>query len=114
MCCNASPAPRTNCGLNSVGKTHLCAFNFFNLLFQAQPGQSLRLSWKQCKDMPFAMSNNTHSVVLKGKLYMGGGCASGNSQVECTVMVYDIRSGEWSTLPKHQVIEVVWYGLSQK
>ena len=64
--------------------------------------------------MPFAMSNNTHSVVLKGKLYMGGGCASGNSQVECTVMVYDIRSGEWSTLPKHQVIEVVWYGLSQK
>ena len=48
------------------------------------------------------MSNNTHSVVLKGKLYMGGGHASGDSQ-ECTVMVYDIQSGEWSTLPKHQV-----------
>ena len=81
---------------------HLCAFNFFNLHFQAQPGQSLRLSWKQCKDMPFAMSNNTHSVVLKGKLYMGGGRTSGDSQ-ECTVMVCDIQSGEWSTLPKHQV-----------
>ena len=52
--------------------------------------------------MPFAMSNNTHSVVLNGKLYMGGGRASGDSQ-ECTVMVYDIQSGEWSTLPKHQV-----------
>ena len=33
---------------------------------------------------------------------MGGGCASGNSQ-ECTVLVYDIQSGEWSKLPEHQV-----------
>ena len=34
---------------------------------------------------------------------MGGGRASGNSQLECTVMVYDIQSGEWSKLPEHQV-----------
>ena len=59
--------------------------------------------------MPFAMSNNTHSVVLKGKLYMGGGHASGDSQVECTVMVYDIQSGEWSKLPQHQV---KWFGMA--
>ena len=59
----------------------------------------LRLSWKQYSSMPFAMYGNTHSVVLKGKVYMGGGCASDKLQT-CTVVVYDTHSGEWSTLPK--------------
>ena len=49
--------------------------------------------------MPFAMYGNTHSVVLKGKVYMGGGCASDKLQT-CTVVVYNTHSGEWSTLPK--------------
>ena len=49
--------------------------------------------------MPFAMYGNTHSVVLKGKVYMGGGCASDKLQT-CTVVVYDTHSEEWSILPK--------------
>ena len=45
--------------------------------------------------MPFAMHSNTHSVVLKGKVYLGGG---GSSEDLCTVVVYDTQSGKWSTL----------------
>ena len=40
---------------------------------------------------------------------MGGGRAHGDSQVECTVMVYDIRSGEWGTLPERPV---KWFGMA--
>ena len=72
----------------------------FNLLFQDQLGLPLRLSWEQCSDMPFAMNSNTHSVVLKGEIYLGGGGSSGDL---CTVVVYDTQSGKWSTLPKCQV-----------
>ena len=50
--------------------------------------------------MPFSMYDNTHSVVLKGKVYLGGGGSSGDL---CTVVVHDTQSGEWSTLPKCQV-----------
>ena len=52
--------------------------------------------------MPFAMNSNTHSVVLKGKMYLGGGGSSASGDL-CTVVVYDTQSGKWSTLPKCQV-----------
>ena len=49
--------------------------------------------------MPHPMSNFVQSVVVQGKVYVGGGdgCAD-----DSTLMVYDISSGEWATLPSYR------------
>ena len=70
-----------------------------NFLLQDQLGIPLRLSWKQCSDVPFLMHSSTNPVTLNEKVYMVGGGVSGH---ECTVVVvYDTHNREWSTLPKH-------------
>lgn len=48
--------------------------------------------------MPFGMSDTIQSVAIQGKLYVGGGTAkySANSH---RVMVYDIFTKKWDTLP---------------
>jgi len=51
--------------------------------------------------MPFSMWNNSHSVLLQEKVYIGGGEAD-TSERACTVMVYDPHSEEWNTLPEYE------------
>ena len=50
--------------------------------------------------MVYAMSG-ARSVELKRNVYVGGGHADSDSK-NCTVQVYDLDSGKWSTLPKYQ------------
>ena len=53
--------------------------------------------------MPFEMSDYVQSVVVQGKVYVGGGepgYAIDNSYI---VMEYDTRSGKWAELPPYKV-----------
>lgn len=69
---------------------------FNKYLFQAKQGLPLKLSWQRGEGMPLAVSGNIHSVVLQEKVYV----SSGGGQY--TVMVYDSKWEQWSTLPKHR------------
>ena len=51
--------------------------------------------------MPFGMAGYVQSVMVQGKLYVGGGDA-GRGGDDYTVMEYDTRSGKWATLPPSQ------------
>ena len=59
----------------------------------------LQLDWREGPNMPTAMSGYVQSVVVQGKLYVGGGFTIGKAH---TVMVYNISSGEWTTLPPYR------------
>ena len=48
--------------------------------------------------MPHPMGYFVQSVVVQGKVYVGGGDGSMNSSI---LMVYDISSREWATLPSY-------------
>ena len=61
----------------------------------------LRLKWKGCRDMPFRMSGNPYSVLLRRKLYVGGGITD-KREDDRTVIVYDLDSDEWSKLREYQ------------
>ena len=61
----------------------------------------LRLKWKRCRDMPFVMIGNPRSVLLRRKLYVGGGITDKRKD-EQTVIVYDLDSDEWSKLREYQ------------
>ena len=46
------------------------------------------------------MGNSPHVVVLKGKVYVGGGWAQSDSEKQ-TVMVYDPQQDNWDKLPQY-------------
>ena len=77
-----------------------------NLLFQAQQGLPLNLSWKRSKDMRtrVIVGSYTSSVVLQGKVYVSGESASSSATVPYTVIVYDPHCDEWSTLPEYKAM----------
>ena len=50
--------------------------------------------------MPFKMGHNVQAVVMQGMVYVGGGFAIGDNKYK--VMVYDIHSGKWATLPPYK------------
>ena len=50
--------------------------------------------------MPFGMSHYPQVVVLKGRVYIGGGQASSNRERQ-TVMVYDPQQNSFDTLPPY-------------
>ena len=52
--------------------------------------------------MPFGMSGYAQSVVLQGRVYIGGGDTGRSSTNSNVVMEYDTCSGEWTTLPPYQ------------
>jgi N-acetylneuraminic acid mutarotase len=56
----------------------------------------LKLKWRRGKDWPFGMYGYPRVVVLKEKVYIGGGGAS--SDREGTVMVYDPKQDSHDTL----------------
>ena len=51
--------------------------------------------------MPFGMGYYVQSVMVQGKLYVGGGYA-GSGGGDYTVMEYDTSSGQWATLPPYR------------
>ena len=53
--------------------------------------------------MPFAMSDYVQSVVVQGKVYVGGGEPKYANDDCYIVMEYDIRSGKWAKLPPYKV-----------
>ena len=52
--------------------------------------------------MPFAMPGYVQSVVVQGRVYVGGGYA-GNARLDnYMIMEYDISSGHWTKLPPYR------------
>ena len=60
----------------------------------------LKLKWRRGKDLPFRISGHPRVVVFKGKVYIGGGLASSESEDQ-TVMVYDPKRDSYDTLPPY-------------
>ena len=52
--------------------------------------------------MPFEMSGPVQSVVVQGKVYVGGGDGYSSATDGSTLMEYDISSGGWATLPPYR------------
>ena len=65
----------------------------------------LHLTWRNGPEMPFWMSHYVQSVVALGKLYVGGGLVGGSSKKNHTVMVYDISSAKWASLPPYKAYQ---------
>lgn len=64
------------------------------------PPPELKLGWRRGKDLPFKMSDYPSMVVLKGKVYIGGGYA-GSDVEDTTVIVYDPQRDSCGTLPPY-------------
>ena len=60
----------------------------------------LKLKWQRGKDLPFGITEHPSMVVLKGKVYIGGGYAKNYVEAE-TVIVYDPQKDSCSTLPPY-------------
>lgn len=59
----------------------------------------LNMTWRRGQDMPFEMNYHPGAIVIKGKVYVGGGSA--DFKKSTTVMVYNIQRDDWSMLPPY-------------
>ena len=59
----------------------------------------LQLNWRCGPDMPFEMNVYIQSVVVQGRVYVGGGLAVGKHGI---VMEYNTSSAKWAELPQYQ------------
>ena len=57
--------------------------------------------------MPFGMGGYVQSVVVQGRVYVGGGWAGSGSDRNYIVMEYDISSGKWAKLPPYRARDFV-------
>ena len=57
------------------------------------------LAWRRGQDMPYEMNYHPGAVVIRGKVYVGGG--STDFAKSNTVMVYNIQRDDWSTLSQY-------------
>jgi hypothetical protein len=60
----------------------------------------LKLKWRRGKDLPFGIIEHPSMVVLKGKVYIGGGYARNKVETK-TVIVYDPQKDSCTTLPPY-------------
>jgi hypothetical protein len=60
----------------------------------------LKLKWRRGKDLPFGITEHPSMVVLKGKVYIGGGYAQKDVELK-TVIVYDPQKDSCTTLPPY-------------
>ena len=58
----------------------------------------MQVEWRQGKDMPFGMHYNPQAIVLKGKVYLGGGKSERSKQV----LVYEPKQELWAFLPPYK------------
>ena len=63
----------------------------------------LTFKWNRGRNMSIGMSFYPQAVVLKGKVYVGGGSAINNAQ-NTIVMCYDIERNQWTILPEYNSI----------
>ena len=70
------------------------------LLQLREPMSELRLKWRRGKDLPFKIVDHPSMVVLKGKVYTGGGFVMTDVEMK-TVIVYDPQEDSCSTLPPY-------------
>ena len=61
----------------------------------------LRLQWRKGTEMIFGMSFYPQAVVLKGKVYVGGGDSAHQYDLNTVVTVYDPGQDQWSQLAKY-------------
>ena len=52
--------------------------------------------------MPFGIDVYVQSVVVEGTVYVGGGHVGSGSDNNYIVMIYDISTGKWATLPLYR------------
>ena len=60
----------------------------------------LKLKWRRGKDLPFVMSEYPKVAMLKEKVYIGGGYALFNIEMQI-VLVYDPKQDSYDTLPPY-------------
>ena len=65
----------------------------------------LQLKWRRGPDMPFRMTGSVQSIVMQGRVYVGGGLVGVGSYVNYIVMEYNITSEKWSKLPPYRALE---------
>ena len=59
----------------------------------------LKFTWKDGPDMPYGKCGYVQSVLIQGKLYVGGGEGLGTDRI---VMEYDVASKKWTNLKEYQ------------
>ena len=80
---------------------------FYFIIFKQESLKlPLQLTWRHGPDMPFEMSAYIQSVVVQGKIYVGGGWAGDNNY---TVMTYIISSETWDSLPSYRAC---WFAMT--
>jgi hypothetical protein len=57
------------------------------------------LVWRRSQDMPYEKNYHPGAIVLRGKVYVGGG--STDFAKSNTVMVYNIQRDNWAMLPQY-------------
>ena len=62
--------------------------------------EPLELHWRRCQDMTIGMTFYPQAIVLRGKVYVGGGNCGLDSR-NTVVTVYDPQLDTWSSLPRH-------------
>lgn len=88
---------------------------------QVQPQLSeiefpLNITWERGQDMPIMMDYYPDAVLMKGRLFIGGGVFGADARAylvtglgQYTVVVYNIEKGTWSTLPPY---DFYWFSLT--
>ena len=74
----------------------------------------LQLRWRRGPDMPFQMSDYVQSVIVQGRVYVGGGDAGWDSPKNYIVMAYDTTSGKWATLPPYRAVGFGMTGINNQ
>ena len=66
------------------------------------------LEWTECRGPPVDVGGDTPAVLLKNKVYIGGGETSGNTRSDARLYIYTPATDAWSTLDT----PVYWFGLT--
>ena len=65
------------------------------------------LEWRHVKDTPSPIECYPEAIVIKGKVYVGGGTVEKYNSG--TVLAYDIEHDNWDILPKY---DYFWFGMT--
>ena len=75
---------------------------FYDFTLQVPLQFPLKLRWRCGPDMVFRMGGYVQSVVVQGRVYVGGGNAGFGSHDNYIVMEYDISLDKWAKLPPYR------------
>ena len=79
-------------------------------------GLPLNISWECSQDTPIMMDYYPDAVVLKGRMFIGGGVYGADARTylitglgQYAVMIYDIKKETWGTLPHYNFY---WFSMT--